>query len=44
MQLPVPHFRDQLIAASLKPSVLEQLACVDAHFRDQLIAASLKPG
>src|SRR5689334_8508312 len=35
-------FRDQLIAASLKPSVPSSCQRFERHFRDQLIAASLK--
>jgi hypothetical protein len=41
----IPHaavFRDQLIAASLKPLSREAAWASPAHFRDQLIAASLK--
>ena len=36
-------FRDQLIAASLKPTTSGALSLRGANFRDQLIAASLKP-
>ena len=35
------HFRDQLIAAPLKPRPLPLGSSI--HFRDQLIAAPLKP-
>ena len=37
------HFRDQLIAASLKPEPLHVFGQEGPNFRDQLIAASLKP-
>ena len=35
------NFRDQLVAASLKPGVGYVEAAVYTHFRDQLVAASL---
>ena len=36
------HFRDQLIAASLKESNVSASSSAMRYFRDQLIAASLK--
>ena len=40
----ITDFRDQLIAASLKLQVRQDLGRKSHHFRDQLIAASLKRG
>ena len=39
---PANHFRDQLVAASLKPEVPIGREVEFFHFRDQLVAASLK--
>src|SRR5204863_365986 len=38
-----PDFREQLLAASLKPIAVLWLAVCARHFREQLLAASLKP-
>ena len=38
------HFRDQLIAAPLKPRLPGGDYTASSNFRDQLIAAPLKPG
>ena len=40
--LQLRHFRDQLIAASLKRMSISDTGCDWFNFRDQLIAASLK--